>query len=119
MRGALSFRQRHAERERQEELKRKKKQMFHSSPAARPGEEERGTMSLKTTLFCSFFLKHETTSFWTKRAVSFKYGANMSTSKSILIYLLFISIASFPTSIIALIVGRLFHFRSWSPIYAI
>jgi hypothetical protein len=84
VREALGFRQKHAKRERQEELKRKK-QKFHSSPDARPGEEERGTMSLKTTLFCSFFFeKHKTTSFWTKRAVSFKYGANMSTSKSVL-----------------------------------
>ena len=86
MRGALGFRQKHVGRERQEELKRKK-QKFHSSLAARPGEEERGTLSLKTTLFCSFFFlfseKHETASFWTKRAVSFKYGANMSTSKSV------------------------------------
>jgi hypothetical protein len=54
VREALGFRQKHAKRERPEELKRKK-QKFHSSPAARPGEEERGTMSLKTTLFCSFF----------------------------------------------------------------
>jgi len=87
VREALGFRQKHAGRERQEELKRKK-QKFHSSPAARPGEEERGTVSLKTTLFCSFFFfffeKHETTSFWTKHTVSFKYGANMSTSKSVL-----------------------------------
>jgi hypothetical protein len=65
VRGALGFRQKHARRERQEELKRKK-QKFHSSPAACPGEEERGTMSFKTTPFCSllFFLKkNETTSF--------------------------------------------------------
>jgi len=26
------------------------------SPAARPGEGERGTVSFKTTLFCTFFL---------------------------------------------------------------
>jgi len=36
-----------------------------------------------------------------------------------LIYLLFISIATLPTSIVALIVGRLFHFHPWSLIYAI
>ena len=36
-----------------------------------------------------------------------------------LIYLLFISIESLPTSIAALIVGRLFHFRPWFPIYTI
>jgi hypothetical protein len=35
------------------------------------------------------------------------------------IYLLFISIASLPTSIAALIVSRLFHFHPWSPSYAI
>ena len=40
----------HAGRERQEELKRKNKS-FSSSPAARPGEEERGTVSFKTTPF--------------------------------------------------------------------
>jgi hypothetical protein len=89
VRGALGFSQKHVGRERQEELKRKK-QKFHSSLAARPGEEERGTVSLETTLFSSFFFSffffsenHETASFWTKRAVSFKYGANMSTSKSV------------------------------------
>jgi hypothetical protein len=42
------------EGERPAELK-KKKQKFLSSPTARPGEEEGGTMSLKMTLFCSFF----------------------------------------------------------------
>jgi hypothetical protein len=36
-----------------------------------------------------------------------------------LMYLLFISIASLPTSIAALIVSRLFHFHPWSPSYAI
>jgi hypothetical protein len=45
------------------------------SPAARPGEGERGTMSFKTTLFCTFFFLHETTPFYEKRAVSFKGGA--------------------------------------------
>jgi hypothetical protein len=48
----LWFWQKHAGRERQEELKRKKKQKLQSSPAARPWEEG-GTMSLKMTLFCS------------------------------------------------------------------
>jgi hypothetical protein len=71
------------EGDRHEELK-KKKQKFLSSPAARPGEEEGGTVSLKTTPFCYIFFQHETASFWTKRAVSFKYGANTSTSKSVL-----------------------------------
>jgi hypothetical protein len=42
-----------------------------SSPAAHPGEEG-GTVSLKTTLFCSLLFLHETMLFWTKRAVSFK-----------------------------------------------
>jgi hypothetical protein len=36
-----------------------------------------------------------------------------------LIYLLFISIASLPTSIAALIVSRLFHFHPWYPSYVI
>jgi hypothetical protein len=40
-----------------------------SSPAARPGEEESGTMSLKTTPFCSSSssFKSETTSFYLKK----------------------------------------------------
>jgi hypothetical protein len=36
--------------------KEEKKKLI-SSPAACPGEEEGGTVSLKTTLFCSFFFK--------------------------------------------------------------
>ena len=39
------------------------------------GEEERGTVPLKTAPFGPFFLMYETTSFWIKRAVSFKGGA--------------------------------------------
>jgi hypothetical protein len=36
-----------------------------------------------------------------------------------LMYLLFVSIASLPTSIAAFIVSRLFHFHPWSLSYAI
>jgi hypothetical protein len=66
-----------------------------SSPAARSGEEESGTMSLKTTPFCSsfFFFKSETASFHLK-----KRRQNASISKSALNYLLFISIASLSIS---------------------
>ena len=52
--GGVRFDRASGEGERQEELK-KKKLKFLSSSAARPGEEERGTLSLKTTLFCSLF----------------------------------------------------------------
>ena len=120
MREALGFRQKHAGRERQEELKRKK-QKFHSSPAARPGEEERGTVSLKTTLFCSsFFLKSMKRRRFGQNA---PFHLNMAPTCQLpnqsLNYFLFISIASLSTSIAALIVGRLFHFGPWSLIYAI
>jgi len=60
---------------------------FLSSPAARPGEEEKGTVSPKRYCFAYlffFFEKYEMTLFWTKHVVSFKYGANTSTSKSVL-----------------------------------
>jgi len=40
---------------REREAKKKKSKTFHSSPAARSGEEERGTVSFKTTLFWYFF----------------------------------------------------------------
>ena len=122
MRGALGFRQKHAGRERQEELKRKK-QKFHSSLAARPGEEERGTVSLETTLFSSFFF------FFLKIMKRHRFGQNAPFHLNMaptcqlpnqsLIYLLFISIASLSTSIAALIVGRLFHFGHWSQISSI
>jgi hypothetical protein len=68
------------------------------SPVARPGEGERRTVSLKTTLFCPFFFLHETASFYTKRAASFKCGASKNFFKSVLNYLLFISIASISIS---------------------
>jgi len=106
VREALGFRQKHAKRERQEELKRKK-QKFHSSPAARPGEEERGTMSLKTTLFCSFFLKS------IKRR---RFGQNAP------FHLNMAPTCQLPNQslkITALIVGRLFHFGPWSRISSI
>ena len=50
---------------------------FSFFPAAMfGGEEERGTVSFKTTPFCFFFfLMYETASFWRKRAVSFICGA--------------------------------------------
>jgi hypothetical protein len=46
-RWALGFDRAHRERERHEEIKKKKNL---SSPVARLGEEEEGTVSLKTTL---------------------------------------------------------------------
>ena len=51
--GGVCFDRARREGERQAELK--KKQKFLSSPAARLGAEGGGTVSLKTTLFCSFF----------------------------------------------------------------
>jgi hypothetical protein len=60
------------------------------SPAARPGEGERGTVSFKTTLFYLFlFFLHETVSFYTKRVVSFKGGASICFPNQSLIYPLF------------------------------
>jgi hypothetical protein len=49
------------------------------SLAARPGEGERGTVSFKTTLFCTFFFftLHETAPFYEKRAISFKGGSSI------------------------------------------
>jgi len=52
-----------------QELMKKEEENCLPSPAARPGEGERRTVSLKTTLFCLFFFLHETTSFYTKHAV--------------------------------------------------
>ena len=48
-RGVLGFGKARVERERQEEVKKKKTKIL-SSLAARLGEEEEGTVSLKTTL---------------------------------------------------------------------
>jgi len=48
-----------------QELMKKEEENYLPSPAARPGEGERRTVSLKTTLFYPFFL-HETASFYTK-----------------------------------------------------
>jgi len=47
--------------------------LFPSSPLHVRGEEERWTVSFKTTPFCSsfFFWMYETVSFWIKRTVSF------------------------------------------------
>jgi hypothetical protein len=95
-------------------------QQFLSSPAARPGEEERGTVSPKRHCFAFFFLK----SMKRRRfGQNVSFHLNMAPTRQLpnqsLIYLLFISIASLPTSIITLIVDRLFHFHPWSPIYAI
>jgi hypothetical protein len=107
VREALGFRQKHATRERQEELKRKK-QKFHSSPAARPREEERGTVSLKTTLFCSFF--------FLKSMKRRRFGQNAP------FHLNMAPTCQLPNQslkIAALIVGRLFHFGPWSRISSI
>jgi len=51
-----------------------------------------------TVLPCFFLFLHETTSFYTKRAVSFKCGASKFFFKSVLNYFLFISIASLSIS---------------------
>jgi hypothetical protein len=56
-RGVLGFGKARVERERQEEVKKKKTKIL-SSFAARLGEEEEGTVSLKMTLFCSFKKKN-------------------------------------------------------------
>ena len=76
-RGSLGF-GKACGQERGRKLKEEKKNTpIISSPAAHPGDEERGTVSFKTTPFrssssSSSSFKHETTSFWTKRVVSFK-----------------------------------------------
>jgi len=86
------------------------------------GEEERGTVSFKTTLFWFFF-------FFNMKRRRFGQNApfhlnktrrqNASNFKSALNYLLFISIASLSISVSAPIVGRVFHFSPWPLIYAI
>jgi hypothetical protein len=72
-----------------QELMKKEEENCLPSPAACPGEGERRTVSLKTTLFCLFFFLHETASFYTKRAVSFKCGASKCFPNQSLIYPLF------------------------------
>jgi hypothetical protein len=84
VRGALGFRQKHAGRERQEKLKRKKTKVSFFPCCTLRGRRKRNNVAQNNTILLFFFEKHETASFWTKRAVSFKYGANMSTSKSVL-----------------------------------
>jgi hypothetical protein len=114
------------EGERQAELK-KKKQKFLSSPAARLGEEGGGTVSLKTTLFCSFFFNMKQRRFiqnalfhlnkiW-RQQINFQISpqfilCSFKSSNSILI-LRINSIASLPTSIVSPIVGHPFHFSHW------
>jgi len=91
-------------------IKEKKNKCFILPLLHLQGKKKEEQCRSKRYCFALFFSKHETASFWTKRAISFKYDANMSTSKSVLSYLLFISIASLPTSIGALIVGCLSTF---------
>ena len=79
-------------------------------------------MPFKTAPFGPFFFIYiyETTSFWGKRAVSFKDGARKRPNfNSALNYLLILSIASLPISVLAPIVGRVFHLGPWPLIYAI
>ena len=99
---------------------------FPSSPAARLGEEERGTLSLKrhfSCLFLSFFLFYNMKRRRFRQNVPFHLNEtrrqNTSIYKSALNYLLFISIATFKNSIAALIFGCFFHFGPCPLIYAI
>jgi len=80
----------HAAGERQEELKKKKKQKFLSSPAARPGEEEGGTVSLKTTPFCSFFFNMKRRRFRQNTPFHLNMAPTRQLPNQSLIYLLLI-----------------------------
>jgi len=100
-------------------IKEEKNKKFLSSPAARPGEEEGGTMLLKTTPFCSFFFNMKRRRFGQNAPFHLNMAPTCQLPNQSLMYLLFISIASLPTSIAALMVSRLFHFHPWSPSYAI
>jgi len=121
--GAWGFRFRQSTRHEGVNEERRRKNLL-PSPAAHQGEEEGGTMSLKTTLFCSFFFffNMKRRRFRQKSAVSFNYGANILISKlvlnlsfvllssqNVILILRINSIASLLISIIAPIVGRLFH----------
>jgi len=103
----------------------KQKPLFSFFTAAMfGGEEERGTMSFKTTPFCSFLFF-----FLIKCMKRRRFGENApfhlnvalerANFKSALNHLLFISIASLPNSVSAPLVGRVFHFSPWPLIYAI
>jgi len=84
---------------------RQKNKTFLSSPAARSGEEERGTMSFKTTPFwyCFFFFNMKRRRFGknTPFHLNKTRRQNASNFKSALNYLLFISIASLSISVSA------------------
>ena len=92
-------------------------------PAAPAGGRRKGNSAVQNGTFWFFFFllkMYETTSFWVKRAVSFKCGArNAPKIKPALQLFLFIPIASLPISVPAPIVGRVFHFGPWPLIYAI
>jgi hypothetical protein len=94
------------------------------SPAARPWEGERRTVSFKTTLFCFFFFMKRrrfipNAPFHLNVAPTnfFKSVLNLSfvlLSPHNVIWVLRInSIASLPISVAAPIVGRVFHFNPW------
>ena len=103
----------------------KKSKTFLSSPAARSGEEERGTVSFKTTPFwyysLSFFFNMKRRRFGQNAPFHLNKTRrqNASNFKSALNHLLFISIASLSISVSAPIVGLVFHFSPWPLIYAI
>ena len=113
----------HARREGHRTIKQKFPPMLHVREGRRKGNSviQNGTVWSFSFFFFFFFLKmYETTSFWRKRAVSFKYGArNAPMFRSAPQLFLFISIASLPMSVPAPIVGRVFHFGPWPLIYAI
>ena len=117
-------------------IKEEKTKKILSSPTTRPGEEERGILSFKTTPFCSFFF------FFKMKQRRFEQNAPFHLNKkkvpkrvnfqinpqsilcsikysNVILILKINSNASLPTSIAALIVGHLFHFGSWFLIYAI
>jgi hypothetical protein len=120
MRGALGFRQKHAGRERQEELKRKKQKFSFFPCCTSRGRRKRNSVAQNDTVLLFFFLKSMKRRRFGQNA---PFHLNMAPTCQLpnqsLIYLLFISIASLSTSIAAIIVGRIFYFGHWSLIYAI
>jgi hypothetical protein len=103
-----------------------------SSPAARPGEEERGIVSPKTTPFCfPFFLTMKRRRFIQNAPFHLMWCHHIFPNSVLnlsfvllsphnVIWILRInSIAFLPISVSALIVGHAFHFSPWPLIYAI
>ena len=126
-RGASSWRcvgfrvKAHEERERREVFFKKTK-VFVLPLLHVQGEEERGTVSFKTTPFRSslFFFLTWNGVVLDKTHRFIKTGRqNASNFKSALNYLLYISIASLSISVSTPLVGRVFLFSPWPLIYAI